>query len=69
MSKKHIKEHLEVLSAEFTSYFKDLPLFSLWPKIPINVAIDPNDEEAEHSAGLKASNSSKVSLKSRKKFI
>ena len=61
MLTKYIKKHLEVLSAEFNSYFKDLPLFNSWPKIPINVAIDPNYEEAEQSAELKALNSSKVS--------
>ena len=60
-----IKDHLQVLCAEFQSYFNDPPLYVSWHKNPFNVEVDPNAEEAEELSELKVSNGVKVAFKSR----
>ena len=42
-----IRGHLEIVSAEFRSYFNDDPLHVSWYRDPFNTEIDPNAEEAE----------------------
>ena len=42
-----IIEHLEIVSAEFRSYFHHNTLHLSWYRHPFNIEIDPNAEEAE----------------------
>ena len=60
-----IKDHLEVLCAEFQSYFNDPPLYVSWHKNPFSIEVDPIEEEAEELSELKVSNAVKVAFKNR----
>ena len=48
-----IIEHLEIVSAEFRSYFNDDTLHVSWYRDPLNTEIDPITEEAEKLASSK----------------
>ena len=64
--KSCIQEHLNVLCAEFNSYFKDPPQYVAWHKDPFNVVVEPTVVEAEELAMLKVSNEAKVAFRSKK---
>ena len=57
-----IIEHLEIVSAEFRSYFNDDTLHVSWYKDPSNTEIDPNAEEAEELVEFKISNAMKLAF-------
>ena len=54
-------EHLEIVSAEFRSYFNDDTLHVSWYRDPLNTEIDPN-AEAEELAEFKVSNAMKLAF-------
>ena len=49
-----IIEHLQIVSAEFRSYFNDHTLHVSWYRNPFNTGIDPNAEEAEELVEFKS---------------
>ena len=55
-------EHLEIVSAQFRSYFDDDTLHVSWHRDPFNPEIDSNAEEAEQSAEFKVSNAMKLAF-------
>ena len=57
--------HLEIVSAEFRSYFDDAPLPVPWHRDPFNTEIDPIEEAAEELAELKVSNAIKLAFKNK----
>ena len=60
-----IIEHLEIVSAEFRSYFNDDTLHASWYRDPFNSEIDPNAEEAEQLVQLKVSNVMKLAFNNK----
>ena len=62
-----IIEHLEIVSAEFRSYFNDDTLHASWLKDPFNTEMDPNAEEAEQLAQFKVSNAIKMAINNKTK--
>ena len=54
-----IIEHLEIVSAEFRSYFNNT-LYVLWYKDPFNIEIDPYAKETEELAEFKLLNAIKL---------
>ena len=52
--------HLEIVSAEFRSYFNDETLHVSWRTDPFNTEIDPIAEETEELAKFKVSNAIKL---------
>ena len=54
-----IIKHLEIVCAEFQSYFSDTPLSVSWHKDPFNTKVNPMAEEAEELAEFKVSNAMK----------
>ena len=60
-----IIEHLEIISAEFRSYFNDNMLHVSRYRDPFNTEIDPNAEEAEELAEFKVSNVMKLAFKNK----
>ena len=61
--KTFIIEHLEIVSAEFRSYFNDNTLHVSWYRDPFNTEIDPNTEQAEELAEFKVSSAMKLAFK------
>ena len=55
-----IIQHLEIVSAEFRSYFNDNTLQVSWYRDLFNTGIDLNAEEAEQLAEFKVSNAMKL---------
>ena len=55
-------KHLEIVSAEFRSYFNDDTLHISWYKDLFNTEINPNAEEAEELAEFKVSNVMKLAF-------
>ena len=65
--KSCIKEHLNLLCAEFNSYFNDPPQYVAWHKDPFfNVDVESTVDEAEELSMLKVSNEVKVAFRSKK---
>ena len=60
-----IIKHLEIVSAEFQSYFNDDTLHVSCCKDPLNTEIDPNAEEAEQLAQFKVSNAMKLAFNNK----
>ena len=60
-----IMEHLEIVSAEFRSYFNDDTLRFSWYRDPFNTEIDPNAEEAEELAEIKVLNAMKLAFNNK----
>ena len=60
-----IVEHLEIVSAEFRSYFNDDTLHVSWYRDPFNTKIDPNAEEAEELAEFKVLNAMKLAFNNK----
>ena len=60
-----ILEHLQIVSAEFQSYFNDNTLYVLWYRDPLNTEIDPNAEEAEKLAEFKVLNAMKLAFNNK----
>ena len=60
-----IIEHLEIVSAEFRSYFNDDTLHVSWYRDSLNTEIDPNAEEAKQLAEFKVSNVMKLAFKDK----
>ena len=52
-------KHLEIVCAEFRSYFSDTPLSVSWHKDSFNTKVNPMAEEAEELAEIKVSNAMK----------
>lgn len=63
--KSCIVGHLEIVSAEFRSYFNDAPLHVPWYRDPFKTEIDFFAEEAEELAELKASNAMKLAFNNK----
>ena len=63
-----IIEHLEIVSAEFRSYFNDDKLRVSWYRDPYNAEIDPIAEEAEELAEFKVSNAMKLTFNNKTDF-
>lgn len=57
--------HLDILSAEFKSYFDDAPLDVPWHRDPFNTEIEPTEDEAEELAELKVSKAMKLAFSNR----
>ena len=55
-----IIEHLEIVSAEFRSYFNDDTLHASWYRDPFNTEIDPNAEKAEELVEITVSSAMKL---------
>ena len=60
-----IIEHLEIVSAEFRSYFNDDTSHVSWYRDPLNAEIDPNAEEAGELAEFKVSNAMKLAFNNK----
>ena len=60
-----IIEHLEIVSAEFRSYFNDDMLHVSWYRDPFNSETDPNGKEAEKLAEFKVSNVMKLAFNNK----
>ena len=60
-----IIEHLEIVSAEFRSYFNNDTLYVSHYKDPFNTEIDPNAKEAEQLAEFKVSNAMKLAFNNK----
>ena len=54
--KNCVIEHLEIISAEFQSYFKGKTFHVSWLRDPFNTEINPIAKEAEELAEFKVSN-------------
>ena len=52
-------KHLEIVCAEFRSYFNNASLPALWHKDPFNTEVNPMAEEAEELAEFKVLNAMK----------
>ena len=65
-NKTCIIEHLEIVSAEFRSYFNDDTLGVSWYGEPFDTEIDPNAEEAEELAEFKVSNAMKQAFNNKR---
>ena len=57
-----IIEHLEIVSAEFSSYFNDDTLLVSWYRYHFSTKLDPSAEEAEEFAEFKVSNAMKLAF-------
>ena len=57
-----IEQHLEIVSAEFRSYFNGNILYVSWYRDPFNTETDPNAKEAEELAEFKVSNAMKLAF-------
>ena len=60
-----IIKHLEIVSAEFQSYFNDDTLRVSWYTDQFNTEINPNAEEAEDLAEFKVSNAIKLAFNNK----
>ena len=60
-----IIEHLEIVSAEFRSYFSDDILHVSWYRDQFNTEIDPNAKEAEELAEFKVLNAMKLAFNNK----
>ena len=60
-----IIQQLEIVYAEFRSYFSDDTLHVSWYRDPFNTQIDSNTEEAETLAEFKVSNALKLALNNK----
>ena len=58
-------KHLEIVCAEFRSYFSDAPLSVSWHKDPFNTKVNPIAEEAEELAEFKVSNAMKQAFSNK----
>ena len=63
--KTRIIEHLEIVSAEFRSYFNDDTLHVSWHRDPFNSKIDLNAEELEELAEFKVSTTMKLAFNNK----
>ena len=63
--KTSIVGHLEIVSAEFQSYFNDDTLIVSWYRDPFNTEIDPNAEEAKKLAEFKVLNAMKLAFNNK----
>ena len=60
-----VLEHLEIVSAEFRSYFNDDTLRVSLYRGPFSTEIDPNAEEAEELAEFNVSNAVKLAFNNK----
>ena len=63
--KTYILKHLDIVSAEFRSYFNDDTLHVLSYRDPFNPEIDSNAEEAEELAAFKVLNAMKLAFNNK----
>ena len=57
-----IIKYLEIVFAEFQSYFNDVPLHVSWHRDPFNIEIDPVTKGTEELAEFKVSDAMKLAF-------